>query len=198
MTHIWMSEWVMPHICITPQFALQCQSRWASALCSPSKYATHMNGLCRTYKGFMSHIWMSHVTIWITPQFALQCQSRWASALCSPSKNAKHMNGLCRTYKGFMSHIWMSHVTYLNHTSICFAMPKSMSFSSLFTIKKLAGFKSPCTTLLSCTTCHEWVMSHVWMSHVTNMNQPHVPPACRVPSAISESRREYKWVMAHI
>jgi len=29
------------------------------------------------------------------------------------------------------------------------------------------------------------------------MNQPHVPPACRAPPAISESCHTYKWVMSH-
>ena len=36
--------------------------------------------------------------------------------------------------------------------SMRFAMPKSMSFRSFLTMRKLAGFRSPCTTRSSCTT----------------------------------------------
>jgi len=85
MPHIWMVyvahikdlchiyEWVMSRIWITPRFALQCQSRWASALCSPSKNwqasSPHVPPFCRappamseschTYKWVMSHTWIS-------------------------------------------------------------------------------------------------------------------------------------------
>jgi len=40
---------------------------------------------------------------------------------------------------------------------------------------------------------HEWVMSHLWMSHVTPMNE-----SCHTYEWVMESCHTYEWVMSHI
>jgi len=96
--------------------------------------------LRKSYEGVMSHSCMNHVT---------------------------RMNASCHTQECIMSHIWMrgnvraqlsicedSHAWVMPHS--CMHHGKHMNESCLTHDK-------------SCHT-YEWVMSHVWISHVTHIN----------------------------
>ena len=80
-----------------------------------------------------------------------------------------HMNEACR--KWWISYIWIFLGPYgwvLSHSSI------------------LTHPYSHVTR--ECVRVYEWVMSHVWMSHVTRMNE----------SRMNESCHTYEWVMSHV
>ena len=142
-----------------------------------------MNESCHTYEWVMKHIWMSHVT-----HMNESCRN-WTS-------HVMHVNGSCHTYEWVMSHIWMNRVKHTNvscHTkrrviSECHSTNLTKGSQNTNFLRALwkyiqhsAEHSNPCRLL--CTYTYEWFMSHIWMSHVTHMN---------------ESCHTYEWVMWHI
>jgi len=127
-----------------------------------TSHVNSMNESCYTYEWVMSHIWMSHVT---------------------------HMNELCHTYEWVMSHTWMSHLIHMNELSHVYVPYRQ---------KGLLWSRSPSTALCISVMSRigrrhvihvnssEWVMSHIWMSHVAHMNESyHMNESCRRNSAWS-------------
>jgi len=96
----------------------------------------------------------------------------------------KHLNEPWLIYEGVIPHIWISHVKYLD---------ESYSFESRHTHERFMSRKrinqlSICMSHTRHVTnplyfTHAYIMSHIWMSHVTIMN---------------ESCHTYEWVMPHI
>jgi len=83
-----------------------------------------------------------------------------------------------------MSHVWMSHVTHTNESGhrhmsksyrTCVNMSHTMASPPTYGAISIMYIASPCM--------YKLVMSHVWTSHVTQMN---------------ESCHTYEWVMSHI
>jgi len=110
----------------------------------------------------LSHMWMSHV---------------------------KHMNESCHIYEWVMSHTWISHVTtdaarlcsfeiakqHMQHTETSTATYTATHCNVLQhkTAKSrciCSGMSLPTPTKESCQT-YGSVMSHIWIRHVTHMNE---------------------------
>jgi len=138
-----------------------------------------------TFEWVMSQIWMSHVT---------------------------HMNEPCRTFEWVMSHIWMSHVEHLNASvrrqhrrsplpTTCDSkhMTWHIWMSHVNTLKWVTSH------ICMSDVTHEWVMSHIWIIHVTHLNE-----SCHTYEWVishiwmshithmNESCHTYEWVMSHI
>jgi len=135
------------------------------------------------------------------------------------------MNESCHRYGSVMSLWWMSHITLMNvshHTSPSSPPPQSTCervtschvHESRHTSHTHMTLLTPSQSKSSCHT-YEWVMSHLWMSHVTHMQESrrticmsHGAPYEWVMSQnIYESHRtlyifmsfvtQYVWVMSH-
>jgi len=94
------------------------------------------------------------------------------------------------TLQRAMSLIWMSHVACTNKS----CLTHEWALLSI-TIKVVGGWEpnEPSET-------HEWVKSHVWMSHVSHWNVSFSPSnlkrfGCDVPK---EQCHTFEWVMSHI
>ena len=135
---------------------------------------------CLTYEWVMSHLWMSHTTsmpaahTWLLPFIFVAC-------LCIHPYHSPDM--------AQHSHVWvMPHVDESRHS----AMARDFVFGTQMNHVPYECFISRINesflmwishgTHQSCLT-YEWVMSHIWMSHVPHMN---------------ESCLTYEWVMSHI
>jgi len=114
-----------------------------------------MSHRCCAYEWVMAHIWMSHGT----------------------HTHMKHT---------LEANIWMSHVTHMYescHTYEWVTDVAHMLISFHNTLTHMCDVRFlELQISMSCHT-YEWVMSHIWMSHVTHMN---------------ESCHTYEWVMSHI
>jgi len=106
------------------------------------------------------------------------------------------MNESCHTYEWVMAHIWMSHVTHsvwhgvvfyiwMSHvthmTAACHTHEFGLSRSQVL---PACVWDSDLVTRMN-EPCHayEWVMAHIWKSHVTHMK---------------ESWHAYQWLMSHV
>ena len=114
-------------------------------------YVSCMNESRLTYEWVMSHIWMSHVT---------------------------HINESCLMCEWVMSHVWMSHVPRTNESCHTHDVAWSHTCSTSQWSHPLTHLHYPFFLILSLAcvshmneSCpmYEWVMSHVWISHVTHM-----------------------------
>jgi len=74
-------------------------------------------------------------------------------------------------YRAFMSHTWMRHVSHITVIYISKYVP-ARRFWDWYAARVASSFDM-----------YEWVMSQIWMHHVTDMN---------------ESCQKYEWVMLHI
>jgi len=108
-----------------------------------------MDESCHTREWVMSCIWMSRVT---------------------------HINESCPTYEWVLSHIWMSHVMHTSKSCHTHGMSHVTHINgSCHTHDDWAhirdhGERTATYMKESCRT-YEWDMSHVWMGHVTRMNE---------------------------
>jgi len=113
--------------------------------------------VCLTYEWVMSQIWISHIS---------------------------HMNESCLTYVWVMSHIWMSHVS--SRLCVCLtsvspiseharmhAVPRWLVYAKRLktaqTTERLAYITASSASRAWMSLTYEWVMSHIWMSHVSHI-----------------------------
>ena len=153
-----------------------CSKRVGNRWCDCRTYA-HIDELCLTYGSYewvMSHVWMRHVS---------------------------RMNASCHTHGWVMSHTWMIHVSHRNescHTIVLKAWRQSMGWLQYHAYivmshvcMRVTHMNASCVQMshepsiwhINACHAHESVMSHVWMSHVSPMN---------------ESCLTYEWVMSSI
>jgi len=158
-----------------------------------------MNESCHTYEWVMSHIWMSHVTHmndWVMSHI-------WMSHVTHMNDTYEsHMNESCHTYgwityECVVSHIWMNescrtyhHKRWLQEIAL---LPLNIGhLCGKWPIKirgpmSLRESSPPCTLLpykrFTSHICESHIPSHIWMRHVTHMN---------------ESCPTYECVMSHI
>jgi len=114
-------------------------------------YVTHVNDSCHTYEWVLSRMRMSHVT-----HIRESCHTYEWVLLQVP--RPLHF---CSRYKSWMSHPNMneSHCNTLQHTAT------RCNTLSLFLLQVTSDtWIKPCHT-------YECVMSYIWMSHVTHMNE---------------------------
>jgi len=164
-----------------------------NALCCTYEWImSHMWRSCRTYEWIMFHIWMHHVA------HVNESIRTWEGVVV-------HMNASCCTYEWINSHMWRSRHTYVLIIFSFFEGVPLPSGSWLFNIvhgKHLLGgvpfdqyewikshmWRSRRTYDLvifsySTPTLSRQAWQHVWMSHVTYMN---------------ESCRTYEWFISCI
>jgi len=126
-----------------------------------------VNESCRTYKWVMTLIWMSHVThIMSTPSHSCRRHMvhdsfkwvSWPIHMCDMTHSLWH-DSFMRHYS-FKWVSWLIYVSWLLQMSV---MTHHLNESWHI--------------------CHsEWVMSHIWMSHGTHLNESyhtHVDASCR-------------------
>jgi len=149
-------------------------------------HVTHMTELWHTYEWVVAHIWMSHGT------------KEWVMAHMWMS-HGTHMNESWHTYEWVMAHIWMRHVTRINESCVFERQLKMLTLIQHTATYRntlqhtathcniLQHTATYCNTLqhtaTHCNTLHyrtsisvswhtyEWVMSNIWMSHVTRTNE---------------------------
>ena len=162
----------------------------------------------------MSHIWMSHVTSVSESCHTYEWVIRFSHSMSFDTLKKKvwvrHVtcvNGSCH-----VSHTWVSHVTYVNescHTCewVMSHIWMSREVQSLHVLwhcpkKGLSETCHMCEWVMSRVThmsesCHicEWVMSHMWMSHVTYMNESW---GSVTPCLLTLFTKRNKWVMSHM
>ena len=109
-------------------------------------HVTHMSESCHIYERVMSHIWISHAT---TDAVRL-----WYFDDCTD------------TYQWVMSHLWVSHVTHMSES--CHIRERVMSHKWL---RQATTDAARLWSFDDCTDIYQWVMSYIWMSHVTNMHE---------------------------
>jgi len=101
----------------------------------------------------------------------------------SHDANATYMNESCHTYEWVMSHIWTSHVTHMDEPCHTYERVMSTILRANLAIRLHAGLQYACHACEWVMSHIEWVLSHIWMRHITHMN---------------ESCHTYEWVMSHI
>jgi len=142
--------------------ATEPKSPWSALLCRLAHtYHRHSPATggdvlpfesCHPYKWVMSRTWMSRFTY----------------------VNLIFMSESCYTYAQVMSHVWMSHVTRLNESCHTF----EWVMSHMWPFRYVAGCVASWFIRHEGGRAEYKVMSHVWLSHVINMNESHYTYEC--------------------
>jgi len=182
-------------------------------------HGTHMNESCHTYEWFesydayeydMSRIWhtyehgthmnMAHIWIWHTYDHNHMC----AIFICVPYTYGTHMNESCHiwhTYEyGTHMNIYMAHIwSYVCHIHMC----------AIMHVEYGTHMNESCHTHMNESWhTYEWVMAHIWMSHViyhkyeygTHMHMAHTnkQDVSRIWLSHITNMIAYAWVQSHI
>ena len=151
MSHIWMGKGA---------WCFNIKWTWMSHI-----HISHMNKSC--------HIWMSHVTHMYESHH--MCSSHVPHKRDIPHVYGSghmwmnHVTGInesCRKYEWVTLHIWMSHVTCEWVKSLIIESCLTYKWVTSHNDKSCHASTSHVTHMNETLTC-EWVMSHIWMSHVT-------------------------------
>ena len=154
-------------------------------------HVAHMNESCLTYKQPMSQICISQISqqdnVCRQHEYRAVSATWWTPCHVRVSR-VSHLNescfiydGPCPTYEWVMSYIWMRHVPLMNEScvlhmgQVCRQHERGCVFTTRDTLSRA---DESCLTYEwvmprmneSCLT-YEWVMSHIWMSHVSHMNE---------------------------
>jgi len=130
----------------------------------------------------MSHVAVAYEWVMSLLHMSEPCRKQRSRVTYEQAKShlwmsrVTHMYEACHMYEWAMSptketrHVWMSHVANRGTTS------RHIWTSSVANTKVTSHINESCHS-------EKWVMSHIWMGHVTHMNG---------------SCHTYKWVMSHI
>ena len=156
------SEWVIWHMLLVA--TKRAQSSWGGAqyIC----HVTRVNASCHTCVRGMSTVAVNepcHTYEWVMSHVAVNqsCASHMQMS------QVTHMNESCHTYECDMSHIWMSGIVRVGdqvRLELLWRKTVNESCYTLLWLNRLTHKKG------SSHTC-EWVMSHIWMSYVTHVNE---------------------------
>jgi len=134
------------------------------------------------------YIWMSHVTYeWVMSHMNESCHI-WMSHVNESSLE-------CHTYEWVISHIWTSHVTHVNEschiwTSHVTHVNESCHIwtSHVSNVVHMNESCQTCERVVSHASCHtrKRVMSRIWTSHITHMNEPKQRYGVATVSSIDE------------
>ena len=164
-----------------------------------------MNALCRTHERVISQIWMRHV--------AHKNESCHTYEWVMSHKWTRHVSS-CHTYKWVMSHICMRHVTHMNESDITYGKEAPNTRVFRVCVQVLYHTHAYTHTQMEIerlkarafrrSSSREWVMSQIWMSHVTHTNELDLTDGNRAPQDkdlscvyVNESCRIYECVMSH-
>ena len=128
---------------------------------TPSNSDCSTQDSCPTYEKVMSHMWINHVP---RPRVNKSCPTyEWVmNPLYEWGKSHTHIHIHTHLHTHIHTHI---HIHIHIHMHIRIHIPRCQLHRSMR------------------ESCHIWIMSHIWMSHVPRMN---------------ESCHLYEWVMSHI
>jgi len=181
--------------------SLRHSAGWCEFLTNKVNHVTHMNGLCLTYWRVVSHTWTSCVAHMNESRHTCEgARESKRGMVWVPQKQSESSH----IYEWDMSHTWTSRVTHIKescHTWMCHVTQK----------KGVRGIKPSMVWVLPKQNeshhMYEWVMSCVWMSHVTHMKGlVDLNVAWQVPTReiyiyiymyIYVSYHTYEWVMSH-
>ena len=179
-------------------------------------HVAHINESWHTWKRVMAHIGMSHDTLIVDQRVEVHI---WMSHVAHMRVCAMHMRAyeclvcawvrslvfryiLCRcwipqinksrcTYSWVMSHICVCVRCVWVHSPMWPDTLHSIRYRcwimSLIWMSRVTHMNEPCHR-------YEWVMSHIWMRHVTLHS---IRYRCWIPQ-VNKSSRTYEWVMSHI
>ena len=139
---------------------------------------THMNESCSSYEWIMSDIWMSRVTDmneschryeWVMSQI-------WMS-------HVTHVNEPWHTREWVTWNIRMSHVMHMNNfidafscvswlIHMCDVTHSYLWYDPFICVTRLIHMNNRCHSINQSCQTYGWLMSHIWTSHVTHMNEP--------------------------
>jgi len=175
MTPIWISQvahvnvWVVVGYSVLQCVAwccsvLQCvaansDTSWTCKWCFYStlttqsapgiSHVTHVNEPCHTFEWVMSHMWMSHVC-----HVTESCRTCEWCFQCTATHSHVQLDL-------FIWELWLIHMCDFHLKILC--------FYSTLTTQSAPGISHVTHVNESCRTC-EWVMSHMWLSHVAHLN----------------------------
>jgi len=170
-SYIWMSRvWDMNKSCVRYEWVATYEWCHIQMRCvSDVNESCIWNQSCVTYERVVCQIWMSR-HIWMMAH---------TNEVCIRCECVVHMSQSRVTYERVVCQIWMSHVSRVNE-------------SCLTSLRRIARIRTSSWHSHGHTSCHayecvvctyEWVMSHIWMSRVSHMN---------------ESCVTYEWVVCRI
>ena len=138
-----------------------------------------MKESCHKYERVVSHIWMSHVTH-TNESFHTSVQEDTKRKVKRHYVNVGDMTPSNTRHVSF----WLIHLRGVRDWFISRVRDSSICRTWHFPIHDITYFHV-WHDVFTCMTrfVYEWVMSHMWMSHVTHMN---------------ESCHTYEWVMSRI
>jgi len=197
----------MLRLCICMSHVTRMNDEWVMRMHYVSggraewRHVAHMNESRCAYGWVTSHIWLRCVTggraEWrhVAHMNESRCAYGWVTSHIWKSHVA-HTNESRRTYEWVTLRIRMSHVAHM--TSLCHRWTSRVTSCRTYEWVTLRIWMSPFANYFDLSLvaewyhvehmeesrcAYEWVMSHIWMSHVAHT---------------SESRRAYKWVMLRI
>jgi len=124
-----------------------------------------------------------------------------ATVSCLSYVQMTPMSGSCHTYERGMSHVWMTHVTHIPMNESCRMHERVKSYVWKGDAKCRQWFACYATTNHSIRApmrhvTFESVMSQIWRSHVTRMNESCQMYQSSKVTCIKESCHTYEWVMS--
>jgi len=163
------------HVC---DMKLSSWHIWMSHVTHERDVACDMTqDMTHSYVTWFCHVWKLHVTCtWVMSHMKESCHTWISHVTCE--WGTSHMDESC--------HIWMSHVTnecVMSHMNVsCHIWMSPMDESRLVWMSHVTHMNGWVMSHMN-ESCHPygWVMSHIWMSHVT-----HVPYGW-VSSCVNES-----------
>jgi len=163
VTHMSKSRHICPWV--------TSQINWVMSHISTS-HVTHIHESCHTYQRVMSHSSssavtcleraMSHVT-----HIDESCHTYGRVMSRIWMSHVTHMDESCHAYGWVMSHIWMSHCKYVNDV----ANKKSLKCINCRVQCHVVNKMSHVTHIHRSCHTYSWVMSRIWISHVTHVNE---------------------------
>jgi len=146
---------------------------------------THMDESCTHYTHTHTHGWMSHN--WVTCWYRFGSQR--TRTLRTQTHAHTHTNESCTAYTHTHTHTHTQTWIFMNQSCVdiifavgAHALPMNESCHAYKWVMSQIWMSHVTHMNASCLT-YEWIMSHIWMSQVTHMN---------------ESCHTQDWVIAHV
>jgi len=156
MSHIWMRH--VAHTYESSEEAIG-ERHWKLSDVLLMSHVTHrmspvtyMKESCNTYECVMPHIGMSHLS-------KANFIRHWNPSGILRMSHAIHVKESCHIYEGFMSHMSRSYITRMNE-----------SYHTYEWVRRAVEILQACSEWVM-SRIVEWVVSYVWMSHVTIMKE---------------------------